>query len=62
MAPVMRGDVCCGFLLRRFNTIEAFDAEAVSIGIFQSEAEAAQAVINLDNDFLKGKPCEHKAT
>jgi hypothetical protein len=32
MSPVMNGNVCCGFILRRFNAIEAFDADDKSAG------------------------------
>jgi hypothetical protein len=45
MAPVMRDSDCVGFLLRRFNTIEAYDREAYSLGLFESDAEAAKAVL-----------------
>jgi hypothetical protein len=45
MSPVMSGNVCVGFLLRRFNAVEAYDRDAHALGIFESEEKAAAAVI-----------------
>ena len=44
MVPVMNGNACVGFLLRRGPSgVEAYGREAQSIGTFASEEEAAKA-------------------
>jgi hypothetical protein len=46
MSPIMRGDVCCGFLLRRGRGgVEGYDANAAPIGIFETEERAARGVL-----------------
>jgi hypothetical protein len=50
MSPVMSGNVCVGFLLRRFNAVEAYDRDAHALGIFESEEKAAAAVIAADGE------------
>ena len=47
MAPVMRGNDCCGFILRRgLSGVEAYDRDAHALGIFESEEKAAKAVFD----------------
>jgi hypothetical protein len=54
MAPVMRGNDCVGFLLKRGpGGVEAYDREAQSIGTFASEAFAARAVLDAAQDNLR---------
>jgi hypothetical protein len=46
LSPIMSGDDCCGFILRRGpGGVEAYDRDAHPIGIFQSEEKAAVTVI-----------------
>jgi 16S rRNA G966 N2-methylase RsmD len=46
MSPIMAGDGCVGFILGRgISGVEAFDREAYSLGLFESEQAAAQAVL-----------------
>jgi 16S rRNA G966 N2-methylase RsmD len=46
MSPIMAGDGCVGFILGRgISGVEAFDREAYSLGLFESEQAAVQAVL-----------------
>jgi hypothetical protein len=47
LLSVYDGQECCGFLIRRPRRgVEAFDREERSLGIFPSDAEAANAVLD----------------
>jgi hypothetical protein len=46
MSPVMSGNDCLGFILRRGRSgVEAYDRDAHALGIFETEERAAQAVV-----------------
>ena len=44
LATVYDGQTCIGFLLKRANSVEAFDADEHSLGIFPDIKTAADAV------------------
>jgi len=45
LVPVMNGGACVGFLIRRgLHSVEAFDADEKSLGIFPDALGAAAAV------------------
>jgi hypothetical protein len=48
LSPIMAGDGCVGFILRRgpAGGVEAADREGRPIGIFPSEEKAAEAVLS----------------
>ena len=47
LLSVYDGQECCGFLIRRPRRgVEAFDRDENSLGIFPSEVEAANAVLD----------------
>jgi hypothetical protein len=47
LSPIMRGDDCCGFILRRGpGGVEAYDRDARPLGIFETEEAAAKAVLS----------------
>jgi hypothetical protein len=45
MSSIYDGQICIGFILKRSKAgVEAFDADCISLGIFPTELDAANAV------------------
>jgi hypothetical protein len=46
MVSVIHADQCAGFILRRFDGFQAFDADEKNLGLFREEHAALAAILN----------------